>query len=37
MLNKLGSNIDPCGTPKRISPQELFELFVLVYGWENNN
>ena len=30
MLNKLGSNIDPCGTPKKISPQELYELFVLV-------
>ena len=29
-LNKLGSNIDPCGTPKRIASQELYELFALV-------
>ena len=26
MLNKLGPNIDPCGTPKRISSQELYEF-----------
>ena len=30
MLNKLGSNKDLCGTPKRISSQEHYELFVLV-------
>ena len=30
MLNKLGSNKDLCGTPKRTSSQEHYELFVLV-------
>ena len=30
MLNKLGSSKDLCGTPKRISSEELYELFVLV-------
>ena len=30
ILNKIEPSVDPCGTTKRISSQELYEVLVLV-------